>query len=208
MKKYDTKLQFLNTVELLMNKKTIERISVNEIAAASSLTRQTFYIHFIDKYDAVNSIFLNDFKDGIARFASEELSCRGTMIHILSIMKQKKNFYSNAFKSRGQNSLIDFIIHFYFQFHCILHCQLRKVKSLDDSTISLIKFWSYGTAAYIANWVSEGMKVPEEELSIFLQQRIPESIQIDASLLTSKEWYDIQKKLDAIKDYGLTPEFT
>ncbi len=202
MKKNDTKNQLLNTVELLMNKKTIERISVNEIAATSLLTRQTFYFHFIDKYDAVNTIYLNDFKDGIARFAKEELTCEGTMIHILSMMKQKKDFYSNAFKSRGQNSLMDFMIHFNFQFHCILHCQLRKVKSLDDSTISLIKFWSYGASSFTANWALEGMKIPEAELANFLEDQIPENIHIDASLLTSKEWNKIQTELDTIKDTG------
>lgn len=203
MKKNDTKKHLLSAVEILMNKKTIERISVNEIAATSSLTRQTFYIHFIDKYDAVNSIYLDDFKDGIARFASGELSCEGTMIHILSIMKRKKDFYSNAFKSRGQNSLMDFMIHFNFQFHCILHCELRKVKSLDNSTLSLIRFWSYGASAYTANWVLEGMKVSEAELANFLEERIPENIHIDASLLTSEQWNDIQEKLNTIKHSGI-----
>jgi len=199
MKKYDTKNKLLSAVELLTNQKTIERISVNEIAATSSLTRQTFYIHFIDKYDAVNSIYLNDFKEGIARFASGELSCEGTMIHILRLMKRKKAFYSNALKSRGQNSLIDFMVFFNFRFHYILHCHLRKVKSLDNFTISIIKFWSYGASAYTANWVSEGMKVSEVELANFLEERIPENIRIDPALLTSVEWNDIQQELDAIK---------
>lgn len=90
-------------------------------------------------------------------------------------------------------TLIDFMILFNFRFHCMLHCQLRKVKSLDDSTISLIKFWSYGASAYTANWVLEGMKVSEVELANFLEERILENIQINASLLTSDEWNGIQK---------------
>ncbi len=202
MKKNDTKIQLLNTVELMMNRKTIERISVNEIAATSSLTRQTFYLHFIDKYDAVNTIYLNDFMEGIAHFANGELSCEGTMIHILSIMKRKKSFYSNALKSRGQNSLIDFMIFLNFRFHYTLQCHLRKVKSLDDQTISLIKFWSYGASSYTANWVIEGMKVPEVELANFLEERMPENIRINASLLTVEEWVDIQRELESIKGYG------
>lgn len=199
MKKHDTKIKLLSAVELLTTRKVIERISVNEIVAACSLTRQTFYTHFIDKYDAVNSIYLNDFKEGISRFACGELSCEGTMIYILRLMRQKKAFYSNALKSRGQNSLIDFMIYFNFRFHYIFHCQLRNVKSLDKSTVSMIKFWSYGASAYTANWVSEGMIVPEEELATFLEDRIPEDIRINPSLLTAKQWHDIQKELDAIK---------
>lgn len=76
-----------------------------------------------------------------------------------------------------------------------------QYRILDDASISLIKFWSYGAAAYIAKWVSEGMKVQEVVLVKFLKERMPENIQIDAFLLTSEEWNTIRGCHHSRNDY-------
>lgn len=51
-----TEKKLKDALILLMKEKSIERISVNEIASTATLSRGTFYLHFNDKYEMLESI--------------------------------------------------------------------------------------------------------------------------------------------------------
>lgn len=199
MQKNATRDKILETVELLVNKKPIEKVTVSEITTACSLTRQTFYIHFIDKYDAINAVYLKDIEEGIAYFSYGKLGYGATILFVLNLIRQKSVFYRNAFKSHGQNSLTSFMFHFNFCFHYILQCHLHGTEHLDDSVTSIIRFWSYGATAFIINWVLGGMKTPDIELAEFLENRAPENLRNNLSILKPEEWDKILEELRSIK---------
>lgn len=199
MQKNDTRDRILKTVEMLVNRRPIEKVTVSEITTACSLTRQTFYIYFIDKYDAINAIYLRDIEEGIDYFSYGKLSYRETIMFVINLIKQKSGFYRNVFKSHGQNSLADFMFHFNFCFNYTLQCHVHGTKHLDDSMTSIIRFWSYGTTAFIVNWVLEGMKTPVLELAAFLESCAPENLRYNLPMLKPEEWDEILNELRRIK---------
>ncbi len=52
-----TKRNLKNTLVELLNEKTFEQITVKEICERSQTSRITFYTHFADKYELLDSIF-------------------------------------------------------------------------------------------------------------------------------------------------------
>lgn len=52
-----TKEDFANSIKKIMATKSLDKITVKEIVDDSSMTRQTFYRYFHDKYDLVNWYF-------------------------------------------------------------------------------------------------------------------------------------------------------
>jgi AcrR family transcriptional regulator len=54
-----TKAYFINALITLLNKKDLNKITVQNIADEAKLTRGTFYLHYIDKQDFYSSV-IND----------------------------------------------------------------------------------------------------------------------------------------------------
>jgi len=94
----------------LMRKKTIDRISVNEICDKITLNRRTFYRYFRDKYEVVEWIHYNDFLLNLERY--EGWSLWDYMPLIAQILFNDRAYYINAFQYRGQNSFRSYCIRY------------------------------------------------------------------------------------------------
>ncbi|WP_054708065.1 TetR/AcrR family transcriptional regulator [Secundilactobacillus paracollinoides] len=52
-----TRAMILNGFNALMQQKQFTKITVNDIAAAAFINRSTFYVHFTDKYELLETVF-------------------------------------------------------------------------------------------------------------------------------------------------------
>ena len=64
-----TKMNIENAFLNLFYQKEIEQISVKEITTAAQIARKTFYLHYLDKYDLLEKIFIRRLEElrGICR---------------------------------------------------------------------------------------------------------------------------------------------
>lgn len=53
-----TKMNIENAFLNLFYQKEIEQISVKEITTIAQIARKTFYLHYLDKYDLLEKIFI------------------------------------------------------------------------------------------------------------------------------------------------------
>lgn len=58
-----TRQMLEQSLELLLMKQEFEKISVSDIAEAATLNRATFYAHFVDKFDLLQSMVAVRFQD-------------------------------------------------------------------------------------------------------------------------------------------------
>lgn len=56
----DTKDVISQSFKNLMEKKSFDKITISDISDEAKINRQTFYYHFHDKYELLNTIFYND----------------------------------------------------------------------------------------------------------------------------------------------------
>ena len=106
-----TKTILAHSIKKIMEKKCLEKITVQEIVDGCEMIRQTFYNHFIDKQDLVNWIYKTEVIDVVNDMTfdlkSEEF-IKECFLITLNTMYREKAFYVNAFKSSGQNSFLHF----------------------------------------------------------------------------------------------------
>lgn len=57
-----TKQALANSLKSLLQKKTLNKITIKDIVDDCGVNRQTFYYHFQDVYDLVDWIFHHDFE--------------------------------------------------------------------------------------------------------------------------------------------------
>lgn len=106
-----------------------------------------------------------------------EQSILGTAL----IMEEQKAFYRNAVNTDGPNS-------FQAQFiHAMIEYSFEHVgrRNLHDKLIFIVKFYWYGVAQSIVEWVNEGMRIPPKEFAKLLFSSMPEPL---------KKYYHIEKK--------------
>ena len=53
----ETKFALAKAMEELMRSQSVEAVTVTDVARRANVTRQTFYRHFLDKYDLINWYF-------------------------------------------------------------------------------------------------------------------------------------------------------
>lgn len=151
-----TKFLLAQSLQELMQKTPLEKISVNDIVEQAEVGRNTFYYHFEDKYDLVNWYF----QAGATRFLLQRATY-GTWQEILytleDYLRENKTFYTNAFAYNGQNSLQEYI----FNFLCELYYQRLSENAPDLNEIKLnfcSRFLAGALMGVLVPWVNSGMK--------------------------------------------------
>lgn len=104
----DTKQRLADSLKMLMQQRSFEKITIQNITDAAGFIRPTFYNHFQDKYQVVEWIFEQEvIHSARAYFAAEKYKegIRG----MLEEMKANQGFYVSAAKISGQNAFRDVI---------------------------------------------------------------------------------------------------
>lgn len=161
----------------LMNKKSLNKITVQMIVDNCNMTRQTFYYHFKDKYDLANWIFGTNI-DNITESSSPTLPWSIVLGEMLVVMKKDKNFYVNAMNCEGQNSFNHYINE-YTRIAYIKELTKRlNNKTLNNDLLFSIEFNSYGAAGMICDWIKNNMASDPFELAKNIANNMPQCMKI------------------------------
>ena len=116
-----TKVNFALALRQLMDEKPLDKISVGEIAERAGYSRKAFYNHFLDKNDLLNWILYSQFvaleKDSL--FSGGW----GAFRSFLEFFAQDREFFVEALKDMGQNSLGQYFSDLLFEvvYHTTCH---------------------------------------------------------------------------------------
>ncbi len=152
-------------MELAISEGTTE-ISVTEICRKCNISRKTFYYYFVDRYDLIESIFIEEIEAPLKQSIEKELSSKEYLLNFYSHFLPKKDFYIIAIKENGQNSLFENII---------THLQNMNMKRFEKyyPETRRREYLSYklatSQAMLLKKWISDGMvDSPEFMTEIFL----------------------------------------
>lgn len=153
------------TAKELMNTKDIDQISVREILDISSVSRTTFYKHFLDKQDLIEQIFLNEISELF--FYDNSKSLYERELGILKGLDANRTFFRNAlrsdefFKAWKAEALKSNIYNVPV---------LAKEKDLDEATALLCaKIMTYMFADATIDWILEPQTMTAEEYARTLE---------------------------------------
>lgn len=153
-----TKSIIVNSFKELMQKKSFDKISINDITSNCYLNRQTFYYHFQDKYELMNYIYYHEIflplVDGL-----NENNYLERFEQMFAKMKKEETLYFNAITMSGDYGFKEYI-------QTILK-ELITELCPNEKSIN-IDFYTYGLSGVIINWIHCGMKTNPQELSNLL----------------------------------------
>lgn len=105
-----------------METESFHKISVSDIMADCQMRRQTFYYHFIDKFELLGWIYKEETKENIEDFLEYE-KWENIFDLLIDYFHENQRFYRKAFKVIEQNSFNQYLFE---------HTQSLYIKIIDE----------------------------------------------------------------------------
>lgn len=166
----ETKYIFAQSIKELMEKQSLDKITVTDIVKRSGMTRQTFYRNFQDKYDLVNWYF-EKLADKSFRQIGNSSTLREGLIKKFSFLLNDRVFFMQAFQSKDYNNVEN------YDYQCILEFYSsiieKKIDHIPHDIMFLLKMYCHGSITMTVEWAVGGMKETPEEMADLLIAALP-----------------------------------
>ena len=150
------------SLKKLLEKKTLEKITVKDITDDCGVNRQTFYYHFHDVYDLVEWILKDEFADLTEHLNADNWQER--MHGVMLRMIEDKSFIMNTYYSLTRRQLDQFLQNF---IHPLIEQQIEKTKGgdaiLPEDKKFLADMATYSLVGILTEWIASGMKSSYQE---------------------------------------------
>jgi AcrR family transcriptional regulator len=160
----------MNTMKEMLEKHTIEKITVDMILKESGVSRATFYRHFCDKYDLMYAYYRSHI-DSI----SDESNAYENILQLCDFIRENKKYFSNIAKNDGDQSFFSFFCgHSYKWIES--HIVQKKKKPLNESEILAAKFYLAGIGYCLEEWIVSGCSHSSVTLATTISTNMPTNI--------------------------------
>lgn len=159
-------------LEMLL-KKGFDEITVKEITDVADISRKTFYLHYVDKYDLLDTVINKKLKelDEICEQKKEKGFVEGTIIWF-NYFEKYKDFFSALFTSKSTVSFRDQLLEFMMN---QLNKKIDKSNYKKDSEI-LIRFLGMAVLAIVESFVLNELTSTTEEIATEVGELLKQNI--------------------------------
>jgi len=153
-----TKKALAASLKNLLTQKTLDKITVVDIAKDCEVNRQTFYYHFHDIYDLVEWTFLNEASRALGSDKTYETWQQG-FLKIFDYVLENKALIKNIYHSAGREYLVQYL--YRETTHLLIDVVRKKAEGLpvrEDEIAFIAHFYKYAFAGILLEWIRTGMK--------------------------------------------------
>ena len=180
--KHNAKAAIIDSFKQLLNKKSIDKLTVKAVCEHCGVNRQTFYNHFTDIMDVFKFIFFQELSAEIAQNRTFDTWGGGFLATMNYLKKNSKmilhvynssywhefNTYFTNLSTRLLESVVD-------------ECAMQTAVKLKDKDYNfIVNFYRHVFDGLIIDWVSEGMEEEPEiilkKLLVMISGSIPRSV--------------------------------
>lgn len=171
IKKPNTKQLIADSIMQLMLTKSIDDISIQEIADNCGISRQTFYNHFPDKYTLVDWIYETEAIDFI-NLLGKDCTWYDAVLYKLNIIKLNPGFYRRVYRQEWFiKSFTDVTRRLYINaISKNVHGEMTKQLKF------MIDFYVNACVKKTSDWVLNGLKETPEELVAYFLSCLPDEL--------------------------------
>ncbi len=162
-----------DTFLVMLEEKTFDEITVNELCERAMVRRATFYKHFADKYDFFG-FFIRQTRDGFLKEQhrySKENAPYSFYVFVfqscLTFMKEHERLIHNVLKSSALSSLLDILSdEIYRDVLLKLREEQKQGIRYKVSPEFMASFYAGGIIRVLQLWLLSQEKMSEEELIV------------------------------------------
>ena len=166
-----TKRRIAQAFEQVLKTKPFEKITVADITSKCGISRQTFYNHFLDKFDLVNWIY-QQLLSATTRRIGIDLTWEQAVRSKLEIMKNNLHFFSEIFSVTHAEGLLHTEAEIVFDYYQDNLFRLVG-KKLNELEAYSLKIYCYGATRMTAEWICSGATMPIEMILVANKVALP-----------------------------------
>lgn len=145
------------SLKKLLEKKTLDKITVKDITDDCGVNRQTFYYHFHDVYDLVEWIFTQEAK----RYMSDGINTknwRDVVSELMLGLLDEKSFIMNTYYSLNRRQLEQFMQKLARPAISDLVKQVAENRRIEEEDVDFVTdIFTFGLVGILTEWVAGGM---------------------------------------------------
>lgn len=158
----ETKEVLKNALMSLLEERSLDKITVNEIVKEGHVNRNTFYYHFDDVYDLIDYLFKSEAKSivEIDHIADE---WEDDILRVTRYLINHKAIIYHLYFSMNRERLEIDLYHLFYE--VLKKIAYKKAGSTipEKQLESLIDFYTYGLVGKTLNWIKNDMHEDPEE---------------------------------------------
>ena len=161
-----TKEAIAEAFEGLLEKRSIDKVTVKDIVTECGINRQTFYYHFQDIYDLLEWALVDEGKRVLEAHGAEA-SWQEKMWNTFQYFQGNQAVILNIYRSIQKNGELlerhtSRLI--YPLLEQLFEAQPRHEEVAEEDRQFLLEFYSYGVVKFFLYWVGNGMKPEADHL--------------------------------------------
>lgn len=171
-----TKNMLAEALEILLQEKTLGKITIKDIVAKCGLNRQTFYYHFDDIYELVEWVFRKKLLHIFTPYSGEALWQEGLKDFLIAI-ENNRQLCKNALCDMSQEQMY----HLFFEdISALVNRAIYDISgdmNVDDAySENIVLFFSISFASIIEQWTYGKIDSSTDALVCFLDIMIQDQI--------------------------------
>lgn len=161
----NAKEAFAESLKKMLEKKTLDHITVKDIVEDCGVSRQAFYYHFTDIYDLVEWIFIEEASAALANNRDIDTWQQG-YCRVLERLRDNRNLVVNSYRSISREYLETFMYQVLYQvIYPVVEEQAAGMDVEKKHKEFIAHFYSLAVVAMGLDWVRTGMKENPGEIS-------------------------------------------
>ena len=173
------------SLKKMLSRKTLDKITVKEIADDCGAKRQTFYYHFKDIYDLLEWTFVQEGE----QFIDAERICKNwqdVYLEVFQYIENNKNFTINAYNSMGREHLERYFYKIVYDLIALFIEGTRDSHKISQEDKDFIcNFYKYALVGIILDWIRGGMKADPKVITSKLHSLLKQQMHTDLFPLSS-----------------------
>jgi len=170
----NAKEMIINSTFDLIKRKSIEKVTVNDILSASGIARSTFYRYFKDKYDVMNWCYKSYVDKLIYQFDGHNWDIK--LRQTFEFVNNNGEYFERISRYEGPNSFWSFIHEYTFEFYKDVYQRNTKRKYLTADDRVMLEYTCGGAIGILKYWISNGRAESTEVISQLLYNCLPEQV--------------------------------
>lgn len=166
-----TKIKIAFAFERILRKCSFEKITVADIANECEVSRQTFYNHFLDKFDLVNWIY-GQLLERTTRRIGIDLTWEQAVRVKLETMKKHRDFYAQILSVKDAEGLFNTEAQIVFDYY---QKNLKRLvgKRLNELESYSLMIYCHGATRMTAEWICTGAVMSVENVLVANKVALP-----------------------------------
>lgn len=159
------KYMFADSLKKMLETKTLDHITVTDIAEDCGTTRQAFYYHFSDIYGLLEWIYQQEAVPLLENHRDINTWPQGYRL-LLNWMQNNRRLVVNTFRSISREYLETFIYsQLYPMFYAVVDKLAVSLTVQEENKAFIARFYTLSLVAISLDWVRTGMKERPEAIA-------------------------------------------